>query len=70
MPPKDWIIYIDPKGKTQACVIIRRLNKSDSDNEFTQRLYLEAEGNKVIGLCSSGTEVDAREYGDTVLRKD
>jgi len=68
MPPKDWIIYIDPKGKTQACIIVQRLNKSADDNEFKQRLYLEAEGNKVIGLVSSGTEKDAIDYGDQVLR--
>ena len=68
MLPKDWIVYIDPKGFTRACVVVQRLNKSGPDNEFKQRSYLEAEGNKVIGLVSAGTEKDAVDYGDTVLR--
>ena len=66
--PKDWIVYIDPNGKTQAVVVVRRLHKSNLDCEFKQRSYLEAEGNRVIGLVSSGTEKDAVIYGDTVLR--
>ena len=59
--PKDYIVYIDPDGKTRATVVIHI-------NGYEQRGFLEAEGNKIIGFISSGSEQQAIAYGDQVLR--
>ena len=57
--PKDYILYIDKDNKTQAAIALW-LTDVRSD--------LENDGNKVIGVVSSGSEKDAIEYGDQVLR--
>lgn len=59
--PKDWIVYVDKKGKTRAVPAITITGYRQGDS-------IEAEGNKVIGLVSSGNEFDAVKYGDEVLR--
>lgn len=59
MPPKDWIIYIDPKGMTRAVIDTYQGN---------QRQQMVKEGNKIIGLVSSGREADAIAYAEQVLR--
>ena len=59
--PKDWIIYIDKDNNTRATVAM-------DIKGYRQREFIEAEGNKIIGLVSSGTEADAIAYGDQVLR--
>jgi hypothetical protein len=61
MTPKDWIVYIDEKNETQAVLAL-------GINGYLQKDFLEAEGSKVIGYVSSGTQKDAIAYGDQVLR--
>jgi hypothetical protein len=61
MTPKDWIVYIDEKNETQAVLAI-------DIKGYLQTDFLEAEGNKVIGNVSAGTQKDAIAYGDQVLR--
>jgi hypothetical protein len=61
MTPKDWIVYIDEKNETRAVVAV-------DINGYRHTDFLEAEGNKIIGYVSSGTEKDAIDYGDQVLR--
>lgn len=60
-PPKDYIILIDKDtNKTVATL-------AWDDSEYLEAL-IEAEGHKIIGKISSGSETEARNYGDQVLR--
>jgi hypothetical protein len=61
--PKDWTIYIDRDNQTRAC-----LTFGIYDNSKELEKYLEKEGCKVIGNCSTSEEIDAVKYGDRVLR--
>jgi hypothetical protein len=60
--PKDWIVYIDKDTNETRAIVAMDING------YRQRDFVEAEGGKVIGLVSSGTERDAIIYGDQVLR--
>jgi hypothetical protein len=58
MPPKDYIVYIDPAGETRAVLDIYSYQSDD----------LMAEGNQIIGYVSSAREADAIAYADQVFR--
>lgn len=57
--PKDWVVYVDSKGKTRAVL-----------DQYTpeSRVPYQIDGNKIIGYVSSGSEEDAVKYADEVLR--
>jgi hypothetical protein len=62
MPPKDFIIYIDKDtDKTVACL-------AWTDTEYLEELVVAA-GHRVIGKVSAGSETEACDYGNTVLRR-
>jgi hypothetical protein len=59
--PKDYIILIDKDtNKTVATL-------AWAGSEYLE-VMLEAEGHKVIGKISSGSQKEAESYGDQVLR--
>jgi hypothetical protein len=63
MTPKSYTVYVDDKNKTQACLTFAIYeNSKDLDRE------LERQGCKVIGHLSSGSEREAKDYADQVLR--
>lgn len=64
MSPKSYTVFIDDKNTTRAC-----LTFAIHDNSKDTDKMLEAQGCKVIGYVSAGTERDAIIYGDEVLRE-
>lgn len=59
--PKDYLVYIDKDNKTCAVII-------DGGIWLHKRAELQDSGLKIIGYVSSGSEKEAIQYGDQVLR--
>jgi hypothetical protein len=59
--PRDYIVYIDKDTNKTVAIL------AWTDDEY-QSALVEANGHKIIGKVSSGSETDAREYGDVQLR--
>jgi hypothetical protein len=61
MPPKDYIIYIDKDTDKTVAILAWAAAGVIEDK-------LKDYGHKIIGKISSGSETEARNYGDQVLR--
>lgn len=61
MPPKDFIVYIDPENTTRAVLNTHEVLTRDTCRQ------LESEGCYVVAHVSAPSEVDAIAYVDQTL---